>query len=475
MRTAEAAVASYGGCYSFTTHDVNCEANSSSCEDLYWMTPSGLAGYGISCTLDDIETGSCYDAMDTHVATCAWSEEDCPHDSFYWIDPGYEFGDDTVCTGYHNRDKHPAHYSVCQSADGTSNVCSFGSMDCLADETYYDPWEVVEGLGLQCYCTDVHTGACYDTTTDATTCTYSKESCEDGEVWISARDAEDTYDLGCRACAAEPTPAPTPADFCHDFASLDDDVMSEVQHIGCEGYYTTDVGCPIAVDGSYWYDDDATCADFCESFSVDAVCVGAHEYDDNQCGSDLVQDLECDDVIIDSDVSNIWHVTCSCSTDTSAVEADDNADCIDDDDWMYKSSSKDCGWVAKKAHARCHKKGADGTTALSSCTTACSSCECEDDSSWYQKKKPSRDCDYVAKKPSGRCLKEGEDGTFAYESCPMSCGMCGCQDSAVWQHNGKSSRDCDWVAKKPDSRCKKEDLVGVKAKNACLVACQTCD
>ena len=79
------------------------------------------------------------------------------------------------------------------------------------------------------------------------------------------------------------------ADFCHDFASLDDDVMSEVQHIGCEGYYTTDVGCPIAVDGSYWYDDDTTCADFCESFSVDAVCVGAHEYDDNQCGSDLVQ------------------------------------------------------------------------------------------------------------------------------------------------------------------------------------------
>ena len=39
-----------------------------------------------------------------------------------------------------------------------------------------------------------------DTTTLASRCVYSKQSCTEGETWITAREAEDAYDFGCRAC-----------------------------------------------------------------------------------------------------------------------------------------------------------------------------------------------------------------------------------------------------------------------------------
>ena len=64
-------------------------------------------------------------------------------------------------------------------------------------------------MSLDCTCHNVHTGACYDTTSHTTTCTYSEESCDDGAVWISARDAEDSYSLNCRACVYAPSAAPT--------------------------------------------------------------------------------------------------------------------------------------------------------------------------------------------------------------------------------------------------------------------------
>ena len=69
--------ATYGGCYSMTTHAVSCALDESHCGDDYWMTPNDLSGYGIECSLDDISLGSCYSST-SHSATCATNSSMCP-------------------------------------------------------------------------------------------------------------------------------------------------------------------------------------------------------------------------------------------------------------------------------------------------------------------------------------------------------------------------------------------------------------
>ena len=47
----------------------------------------------MSCSLSDIDVGACYDAANTHVATCVLDSTMCPNSSYYFISAGYEYVD----------------------------------------------------------------------------------------------------------------------------------------------------------------------------------------------------------------------------------------------------------------------------------------------------------------------------------------------------------------------------------------------
>ena len=125
----EAEGASYGGCYDYTTHAVSCAYNESDCGSSYWMTPGDLSGYGLSCSLADIDVGSCY-SHTTHVATCVMSEDMCPTANYSHIDHETGEGYGVECEGHMRTNEEDTLYGMCKADDG-SHVCSFSSQDCM--------------------------------------------------------------------------------------------------------------------------------------------------------------------------------------------------------------------------------------------------------------------------------------------------------------------------------------------------------
>eukprot|EP00617_Octactis_speculum_P023972 CAMPEP_0185769912 /NCGR_PEP_ID=MMETSP1174-20130828/56539_1 /TAXON_ID=35687 /ORGANISM="Dictyocha speculum, Strain CCMP1381" /LENGTH=480 /DNA_ID=CAMNT_0028455153 /DNA_START=388 /DNA_END=1830 /DNA_ORIENTATION=- len=262
--------AEYGGCYSMSTHQVTCAFNQSACGSDTWMTPDDLDGYSMSCDLVDIEVGSCYDATDTHVATCALDSSNCPNSSYYWISAGYEFSDGHTCNALKNREDGWTAYGACY--DGSTAICSFGAADCGTGESFVNPWKTANALGLDCSCHYVHTGACYDVTSHTTTCTYSKESCADGETWLSARTAE-TYNLGCRACTRNATYSPSASPMEYITVAPTTAPTEMTCESTCSAYGTEEkiIGC------GHWYTSEGSWCDYgpgqcCKSGDSERCC-----------------------------------------------------------------------------------------------------------------------------------------------------------------------------------------------------------
>lgn len=136
---------------------------------------------------------SCYDVVDTHVATCYHNPgpgEGCP-DTYVYIAPGYTFGaDETQCTCHAARDTGYSEYGACYDTVTHNAVCSLSQYDCTDSENWLDPDQATNAYGLDCQCWDTYTGACHNPTTGEATCTYSAESCSTGQEWVTAREAE---------------------------------------------------------------------------------------------------------------------------------------------------------------------------------------------------------------------------------------------------------------------------------------------
>jgi hypothetical protein len=143
------------------------------------------------------------------VATCHLHGNQCPDDHF-WISVGYEYSDGSECTCSENRNSGPTQFGLCYNTATQASTCSIAKNDCTDDEDWFEPAEALYQYDTECGCHDVQTGACYDTTTHATSCAVDSDSCDSSAVWITARDASETYGMSCVLCGS-PTAAPTSA------------------------------------------------------------------------------------------------------------------------------------------------------------------------------------------------------------------------------------------------------------------------
>ena len=148
--------------------------------------------------------------------------------------------------------------------------------------------------------------------------------------------------------------------------------------------------------------------------------------------------------------------------------------------------------ACQKACGTCDDAGAVVGATTTTQGLAAEPCPDKDSYSWRKKGKDAKTCRWVAKNPKRRCKLEDEAGAKARKECPVACGArpeCAapCEDDGAWAARDDdgtigSKKTCAWLAKKNRKkqgrgrakRCALVDVFGVAASLACPEACGEC-